>query len=100
MEGRHVLEVVADLLRLVGRLIDDRPPVDDVDEPSRHLTTVIRQSDQPDGDDEGLAQAGGQAGRGREAALGYLLSEGRVVLAGPSSDLLSSGEVRRSVLGV
>ncbi len=31
---------------------------------------------------------------------GYLLAEGRIVLGGPSAELLSSGEVRRSVLGV
>jgi len=34
------------------------------------------------------------------SSRGYLLSEGRVVLEGPSPELLSSGEVRRSVLGV
>jgi branched-chain amino acid transport system ATP-binding protein len=34
------------------------------------------------------------------AGRGYLLSEGRIVLAGSSSELLASGEVRRAVLGV
>ena len=34
------------------------------------------------------------------SSRGYLLSEGRIVLAGQSGDLLASGEVRRSVLGV
>jgi branched-chain amino acid transport system ATP-binding protein len=31
---------------------------------------------------------------------GYLLSEGRIVLAGTSQELLASGDVRRAVLGV
>jgi branched-chain amino acid transport system ATP-binding protein len=34
------------------------------------------------------------------SSRGYLLAEGRIVLAGPSAELLASGEVRRSVLGV
>jgi branched-chain amino acid transport system ATP-binding protein len=34
------------------------------------------------------------------SSRGYLLSEGRIVLAGRSDELLASGEVRRSVLGV
>jgi branched-chain amino acid transport system ATP-binding protein len=34
------------------------------------------------------------------ASRGYLLSEGRVVLAGSSEELIASGEVRRAVLGV
>ncbi len=34
------------------------------------------------------------------SSRGDLLAEGRIVLAGPSAELLSSGEVRRSVLGV
>jgi branched-chain amino acid transport system ATP-binding protein len=34
------------------------------------------------------------------SSRGYLLSEGRIMLAGQSADLLASGEVRRSVLGV
>jgi branched-chain amino acid transport system ATP-binding protein len=34
------------------------------------------------------------------SSRGYLLSEGRIVLAGRSAELLGSGEVRRSVLGV
>ena len=34
------------------------------------------------------------------ASRGYLLSEGRIVLEGPSTALLADGQVRRSVLGV
>jgi branched-chain amino acid transport system ATP-binding protein len=34
------------------------------------------------------------------ASRGYLLSEGRVVLAGSSEELIASGDVRRAVLGV
>jgi branched-chain amino acid transport system ATP-binding protein len=34
------------------------------------------------------------------ASRGYLLSEGRIVLAGRSGELVESEEVRRSVLGV
>ena len=34
------------------------------------------------------------------SSRGYLLAEGRIVLAGRSEDLVSSEEVRRSVLGV
>jgi branched-chain amino acid transport system ATP-binding protein len=34
------------------------------------------------------------------ASRGYLLSEGRIVLSGPSAELVESEEVRRSVLGV
>jgi branched-chain amino acid transport system ATP-binding protein len=34
------------------------------------------------------------------ASRGYLLSEGRIVLAGRSAELLADGQVRRSVLGV
>jgi branched-chain amino acid transport system ATP-binding protein len=34
------------------------------------------------------------------SSRGYLLSEGRIVLAGTSQELLGSGAVRRAVLGV
>jgi branched-chain amino acid transport system ATP-binding protein len=34
------------------------------------------------------------------SSRGYLLSEGRIVLAGTSGELLASGDVRRAVLGV
>jgi branched-chain amino acid transport system ATP-binding protein len=34
------------------------------------------------------------------SSRGYLLAEGRIVLAGTSAELLASDEVRRNVLGV
>jgi branched-chain amino acid transport system ATP-binding protein len=34
------------------------------------------------------------------SARAYLLSEGRIVMEGPASDLAESPEIRRAVLGV
>ena len=64
-----VTERSAQLLRLLRRLIDYRPAVDDIDEPARQLRAA-GQRDEPQRHYHGLAEAGRHVDRVGRLALG------------------------------
>jgi branched-chain amino acid transport system ATP-binding protein len=90
----------------IGRALMARPRLLLMDEPSLGLAPVIVdevfdvvQTINAEGVSVLLVEQ--NVARALEiSARSYLLSEGRIVLAGPSAELVESDEVRRTVLGV